>query len=73
MSVLTRYILAQAAKPMAATLLVALLVLLAERMLRVVDLVIGWRGSLLVVFEMLGYLCRITWGWPCRRRSSSAS
>lgn len=56
MSVLTRYVLAQTAKPMAATLLVALLVLMAERMLRVVDLVIGWRGSLLVIFEMLGYL-----------------
>ncbi|MFO1068682.1 MAG: LptF/LptG family permease [Geminicoccaceae bacterium] len=56
MAVLNRYILAQVAKPMLATLLVALLVLLAERMLRVVDLVIGWRGSLLAVLEMLGYL-----------------
>lgn len=56
MSVLTRYVLTQTAKPMVATLLVALLVLMAERMLRVVDLVIGWRGSLLVIFEMLGYL-----------------
>jgi lipopolysaccharide export system permease protein len=56
MSVLSRYILTQVGKPMMATLLVSLLVLLAERMLRVVDLVIGWRGSLLVVFEMLGYL-----------------
>lgn len=56
MSVLTRYVLTQTAKPMMATLLVALLVLMAERMLRVVDLVIGWRGSLLVIFEMLGYL-----------------
>jgi lipopolysaccharide export system permease protein len=49
-------VLQQVGKPMLATLLVALLVLLAERMLRVVDLVIGWRGSLLVIFEMLGYL-----------------
>ncbi len=56
MSVLSRYVLVQTAKPMAATLLVALLVLMAERMLRVVDLVIGWRGSLFVIFEMLGYL-----------------
>ncbi|HMR32507.1 MAG TPA: LptF/LptG family permease [Geminicoccaceae bacterium] len=53
---MSRYVLVQTAKPMAATLLVALLVLMAERMLRVVDLVIGWRGSLFVIFEMLGYL-----------------
>jgi lipopolysaccharide export system permease protein len=56
MSVLLRYVLSQIARPMLATLLVALLVLLAERLLRVVDLVIGWRGSLLVVFEIMGYL-----------------
>ena len=34
----------------------ALIALLAERTLRVIDLVVGWRGSLFVVFEMLGYL-----------------
>src|SRR4051794_4080162 len=56
MSVLSRYVLAQVGRPMVATLVVALLVMLAERMLHVVDLVIGWRGSLLVVFEMLGFL-----------------
>lgn len=56
MSTLSRYVLHQVGHPMLATLLVAMLVLLAERMLRVVDLVIGWRGSLLVIFEMLGYL-----------------
>ena len=56
MSTLSRYVLQQVGRPMLATLLVAILVLLAERMLRVVDLVIGWRGSLLVIFEMLGYL-----------------
>jgi lipopolysaccharide export system permease protein len=56
MSTLSRYVLQQVGRPMLATLLVAMLVLLAERMLRVVDLVIGWRGSLLVIFEMLGYL-----------------
>jgi lipopolysaccharide export system permease protein len=56
MTVIQRYLLAQITRPMVATVLVALLVLLAERMLRVVDLVIGWRGSLLVVFEMLSFL-----------------
>ncbi len=56
MSVLSRYVLVQTLRPMAATVLVALLILLAERALRVVDLVIGWRGSLLAIFEMLSYL-----------------
>lgn len=35
---------------------IALLALLAERALSVVNLVLGWQGSLLIVFEMLGYL-----------------
>lgn len=56
MPILSRYLLAQIARPMATTILVALIALLAERTLRVVDLVVGWRGSLFVVFEMLGYL-----------------
>jgi lipopolysaccharide export system permease protein len=56
MSIYSRYILAQVARPMVATIVVALVALLAERTLRVVDLVVGWRGSLLVVVEMLGYL-----------------
>lgn len=38
------------------TIVVALLALLAERALRVIDLVVGWQGSLLVIVEMLGYL-----------------
>lgn len=56
MSIYSRYILGQIARPMITTILVALVALLAERTLRVVDLVVGWRGSLFVVFEMLGYL-----------------
>ena len=56
MRVLDRYILSQVVRPMVATILIALVALLAERTLRVVDLVVGWRGSLLVVVEMLGYL-----------------
>ena len=48
--------LAQIARPMVTAILVALIALLAERTLRVIDLVVGWRGSLFVVFEMLGYL-----------------
>lgn len=37
-------------------ILVSLLALLAERALSVVNLVLGWQGSLLIVFEMLSYL-----------------
>lgn len=53
---LDRYILGQVLRPMLAAILITLLALLAERALRVVDLVIGWRGSLAIVFEMLSYL-----------------
>lgn len=53
---LDRYILKLVLRPMCATIFVTLLALLAERALSVIELVIGWRGSLFVVFEMLGYL-----------------
>ncbi len=56
MPIFSRYLIAQIARPMVTTILVALVALLAERTLRVVDLVVGWRGSLFVIFEMLGYL-----------------
>ncbi|MGE3294078.1 MAG: LptF/LptG family permease [Geminicoccaceae bacterium] len=56
MSIYSRYLLGQIARPMITAILVALIALLAERTLRVIDLVVGWRGSLFVVFEMLGYL-----------------
>ena len=56
MSIYSRYILGQIARPMITAILVALIALLAERTLRVIDLVVGWRGSLFIVFEMLGYL-----------------
>ena len=56
MAIYSRYLLTQIARPMITAILVALIALLAERTLRVIDLVVGWRGSLFVVFEMLGYL-----------------
>ena len=56
MTLYGRYLLAQVARPMVTAILIALIALLAERTLRVIDLVVGWRGSLFVVFEMLGYL-----------------
>ena len=70
MSIYSRYLLAQIARPMVTAILVALIALLAERTLRVIDLVVGWRGSLFVVFEMLGYLIPHYMGWPCRWPSS---
>lgn len=56
MRILSSYVTGQVVRPMLAILLVALAALLAERMLRVVDLVVGWRGSLVVMFEILSYL-----------------
>ena len=53
---LDRYILGQVLRPMLAAILITLLALLAERALRVIDLVLGWRGSLTIVFEMMSYL-----------------
>ncbi|MDF1585871.1 LptF/LptG family permease [Marinimicrococcus flavescens] len=56
MKIYDRYITGQIVRPMLAIVLIALAALLAERMLRVVDIVVGWRGSLVVIVEMLGYL-----------------
>jgi lipopolysaccharide export system permease protein len=51
-----RYLLGQVLRPMLAAILITLLALLAERALRVIDLVLGWRGSIGIVFEMMSYL-----------------
>lgn len=56
MTVLSRYVLSQTLRPMGAIILIALIALLAERAIRVVNLVVGWRGSVFAIFEMLGYL-----------------
>ncbi len=56
MTVFDRYILNQIFPPLAATLLIALLILLVERMLRVLDLVLGNSGPLYYVARMLAYL-----------------
>jgi len=54
--IIDRYLLGIVLKPMLAAILITLLALLAERALRVIDLVLGWRGSLTIVFEMMSYL-----------------
>ena len=56
MSIISRYILVQTATPLLATIAIALLVLLTERMLRLLDLVLGSTGGLAVLVEMLAYL-----------------
>jgi lipopolysaccharide export system permease protein len=56
MSVTTRYLYAQMTRPFVTTLIIALLVLVIERMLRILDLVIGWRGGVGLVMELLAYV-----------------
>ncbi len=56
MNTLDRYILRETLRPFAVTMVLALLVLLIERMLRVLDLVLGSQGPLRLLFEMLAYL-----------------
>lgn len=51
-----RYILTQITKPLATALGVGLLVLLAERLVRLLDTTLGKKNSFGVVFEMLAYL-----------------
>ena len=50
------YIFRQILRPLAGALLISLLVLLIERMLRLLDFVLGSNGPLGVVFEILAYL-----------------
>jgi lipopolysaccharide export system permease protein len=56
---LDRYVLGQLLRPMGAILVVALVALLADRSLQVIDLVLGQHGSLFLILEMLGYLVPI--------------
>ena len=56
MNTLDRYILRETLRPFMVTLVLALLVLLIERMLHVLDLVLGSQGPLRLLFEMLAYL-----------------
>ncbi|MGF1640375.1 MAG: LPS export ABC transporter permease LptF [Rhodospirillales bacterium] len=56
MSTSDRYLLGQILRPLTAALLIALAVLLIERMLRLLDLMLGSHGPLGVVFEILAYL-----------------
>jgi lipopolysaccharide export system permease protein len=54
--IVDRYILHQLAKPLATSIVIGLLVLLADRMVRLLDTTLGKKNSFGVVFEMLAYL-----------------
>lgn len=51
-----RYVLRQIAKPLLAAMAIGLVVLLSERLVRLLDLTLGKRNSFSMVFEMLAYL-----------------
>jgi len=50
------YVLRQVIKPLAGAMAIGLLVLLAERMVRLLDTILGKKNSFAVVFELLAYL-----------------
>lgn len=56
MAIFDRYVVKLMLPPLGLTLLIALLVLLVERMLRVLDFVLGAKGPVRVVLELLAYL-----------------
>lgn len=56
MSIINTYILRQTMGPLLAAIAIALLVLLTERMLRVLDLVLDSQGGLTVLLQMLAFL-----------------
>jgi lipopolysaccharide export system permease protein len=56
LTVIDRYVLRQISRPLIASLAIGLLVLLAERLVRLLDVTLGKRNSFALVFEMLAYL-----------------
>jgi lipopolysaccharide export system permease protein len=56
LNIIDRYVLRQIAKPLATALAIGLLMLLAERMVHLLDNTLGKRDSFGVVFELLAYL-----------------
>ncbi len=54
--VVDRYVLKQVATPLVTAMSIGLLVLLAERMVRLLDVTLGKKNSFGVVFELLAYL-----------------
>jgi lipopolysaccharide export system permease protein len=56
LTVIDKYVLRQISTPLLASLAIGLLVLLAERLVRLLDVTLGKKNSFGVVFEMLAYL-----------------
>jgi lipopolysaccharide export system permease protein len=54
--IVDRHVLKQVSLPLAVTLVIALLMLLADRMVRILDATLGKKSSFGVAFEMLAYL-----------------
>ena len=54
--ILDRYVLTQVLKPLGVALGIGLMVLLSERLVRILDVTLGKKNSFSVVFELLGYL-----------------
>ncbi len=56
LAIVDRHVLRQVAKPLAGAMAIGLLMLLADRMVRLLDTTLGKKNSFGVVFEMLAYL-----------------
>jgi lipopolysaccharide export system permease protein len=56
LTIIDRYVLRQVSTPLLASLGIGLLVLLAERLVRLLDVTLGKKNSFGVVFELLAYL-----------------
>ena len=56
LSIVDRHILKQVTKPLVGAMIIGLLMLLADRMVRLLDTTLGKKNSFGVVFEMLAYL-----------------
>ena len=56
LSILDRHVLRQVSLPLAGALVIGLLMLLADRMVSLLDTTLGKKNSFTVVFEMLAYL-----------------
>ncbi|MCA0432756.1 MAG: LptF/LptG family permease [Proteobacteria bacterium] len=56
LTILDRYVLRQVSVPLAAGLIIGLLLLLADRMVRLLDTTLGKKSSFLSAFELMAYL-----------------
>ena len=56
LSIVDRYVIRQVMAPLAVAMTIGLLVLLSERLVRLLDVTLGKKNSFAVIFELLGYL-----------------